>query len=354
MNRRKRINRINVIVFGTGGYASKILTDLIKNGESVVGVCSYPKALSLGFVQSLVQRIRSRVKTWIYNIGLPCRKSFFYKIPFSDLKTPADIASTNHIQILNALDIEQRSFRKSLRKLQPDLVIVCGFPRLIPQDLFKIPRLGMVNLHPSILPEHRGGTPNRWVIRNGDKETGVTAHLVNESFDAGDIIAQRKIAVDNSETWGELENRSSELAVGLVHHVLKIAQNGILTGVPQIQSQASYDPSYKGKQLYVNWRLSSLEIVRTCNAIRPLSGGRVFYNGHELCIWEATRDLESAEIHVPGTIINIGSDGDVTVSCGADAVIIHSFIESGLLIDARKIVKKYNISVGQKFDDIQD
>ena len=352
-HRMDSLANVRVFVMGTGGWASKILIDLLNSGEEIVGVCCYPESNRSKFEPNLIGTLRKILKSHLVQMGIYRPDSFFYQMPFSFLETPAEIAKSNALPIFDVRDIKTSGFAQTLRSLQPDLVLVAGFPRLIPKNLIQVPKLNMVNVHPSLLPKHRGGTPNRWVIRHGESQTGVTIHKVDENYDSGEIIIQRKIEVLPSENWGELEIRSSDLAVSLVREILKLARTGYIPSLKQDQNAATHEPSYRGRFLWINWSLAAEEIVRTCNAIKPISGGMALFKGSQLCIWEV-ESLSQDCNDLPGTIYNIDQNGSITVACGSGMVRVFSFLVAGLLLSANTIAKNHRMKVGQNFDVIQN
>jgi methionyl-tRNA formyltransferase len=342
---------LRLVVMGTGGLASKILTSLLSAGESVVGVCCHLEKRRRESVRGPIGQLKQRVKSRMVYWGLYSSPSFSYVLPFDGLETPADIAETQGVKVLDVRDLKRPAFEDSLSALRPDLIVVAGFPRLIPSNVLAIPKIGIVNFHPSLLPKHRGGTPNRWVIRNGETETGVTVHLVSDEYDAGDIVAQEKIAVRPHETWGDLERRSADLSAHMVHDVLEMARKGALAGTAQAHHESTHEPSYKGRHAHIDWRLPAAEVRQTCYAIRPLSGGMASFKGRPVCIWDLEASAQGPMYEAPGTITDIGDDRGITVACGLGTVVIHSFLQSGTLLPARKFVERLGMRPEMVFDE---
>ena len=107
-------------------------------------------------------------------------------------------------------------FKEEIKALKPDLVCVVSYGVILPKSFLKIPPLGCVNVHPSMLPKYRGSAPIQWAILNGDKTTGVTIMYLNEQMDAGDIISQQEVNIGEYETTGELWNRLSTIGSDLL------------------------------------------------------------------------------------------------------------------------------------------
>jgi len=332
---------LRIFLVGNRGYASSILKSLIENQENLVGVCcrNYRSEST----------IKKHLHSFLICAGLYRKECFLFKDPFGDFEAPDLIASRHHVPVLYAKYLHTSGFETALRKLNPDLILVAGFHRLIPNNVIEIPRKAIINLHPSFLPRHRGGTPNRWVIRYGERETGVTAHFVNERFDCGDLILQEKLAVRPNETWGELELRSMKLAGMVVYRLLDLVKQDQLKGTPQTNENASHDPPFNKENTKIDWSLPAQEIKQLCYAIRPKSGGMTCLNEHKLCIWDLEVLDDANSDQRPGTVVEMDQEGYPVVCCGEGRVRILSFLQTGRILQSRKVVKRLSIRAGQIF-----
>jgi methionyl-tRNA formyltransferase len=114
-------------------------------------------------------------------------------------------AQANNLRILQPEKLKDEHFLAQLKELQVDLFVVVAF-RMLPEEVWKMPAFGTINLHASLLPNYRGAAPINWAIINGDKETGVTTFFIDEAIDSGKIIAQEKVKISNNTNAGELHN----------------------------------------------------------------------------------------------------------------------------------------------------
>lgn len=339
---RSDISDLKIFLFSNTG---EVLKNLLTEKENVVGLCCRNNKKSIG------TRLKEFVRHILIASGIFWKDDFSYqKNPFKKFELPDKIARKNGIAVLYSDRLKTAEFEAGLRKIEPDLILVAGFHRLIPANIIKIPTKAIINLHPSLLPKHRGGTPNRWVIRNGESESGMTAHFVNEKFDEGDIILQEKMPVRPDETWGELEERISEVMIRMAHSIIKMARKGEIKGTPQNSYLATYEPSYNGEHLKIDWLLKPVEIKRICYAIRPKSGGITTYNNKKMCIWELEVLNKKYTLSPSGTIIDIEQDGCPIVVCSDGCVKVLSFIENGNIVHAGKIVSKYKMEKGRRFE----
>ena len=102
-------------------------------------------------------------------------------------------------------------FIEEIKKLQPDVICVVAYGKILPKEILEIPKLGCINVHGSLLPKYRGAAPIQWAILNGDKETGITTMYMNEGMDTGDMILKEKVTIGEDETTGELWYRLSKI-----------------------------------------------------------------------------------------------------------------------------------------------
>ncbi len=125
----------------------------------------------------------------------------------------------------------EEKFVNRIRELAPDLILIAGFSKLIPEQVYSSARVAAINAHPSLLPEYRGANPYYHVIANGEKETGVTFHMLDSEFDTGDILMQSKIPILPRDTMGTLAKRLAELAANEVVILVEIIKK---RGLPQL------------------------------------------------------------------------------------------------------------------------
>lgn len=333
---------LRLFLFGGKGYGSVLLSALIESGHNVVGLCASDDTAWTGTLKAgLAKRL---MRLGLY--GKPC---FIYEDPFDEFESPSRIARRHGIFVAPSETLKTEEFKRRFAALNPDLAILSGFPRLVPKAVFELPRIASINFHPALLPKHRGGTPNRWVIRNGEPETGITAHHVTERFDSGRIIAQRRISVAVGSTWGDVEQR---ICGALPHFGLEVivrAATGDIRGVSQDERQASYEPPFRGAHQIIDWRGDAESIRRICDAIRPKSGGFAFVGGRQYCLWQVKIASPQTDIRTPGKVVAYDGAGRPIVSCGRGAICIESFLEKGRIVEARRLVNDRDFALGQVF-----
>lgn len=338
--RKDYLSGLRIFIFGNRGYSSLIIDNFLSRGETVAGVCS---KIPGDFLGGDTLKLFSRI------FGLPKREDFMFCDPFARFPFPHTLAARYKIPFFSSRLLNSAIFEEKLRELKIDLILVAGFHRRIPPGIISIPRIAAVNLHPSLLPRHRGGTPNRWVIRNGETRTGVTAHLLEEKVDSGAILMQKAVEVGRAESWGELELRIADLMVVVAGEVAQKIQTGTYDLFAQDETEATYEPAFKGAFQVIDWALPAEEILRICLAVKPKSSGITSYKGNRLCVWNAEPVERENFLVQPGAILGIDRYGNPIVACGKDAVRISHFLRAGRIVDAAALVRKLKIRPGDFF-----
>lgn len=207
---------------------------------------------------------------------------------------------------------EQR-FVERIRELEPDLILVAGFSHLIPEQLYLSARVAAINAHPSLLPEYRGANPYYHVIANGEKETGVTLHLLDSAFDTGDILSQSAIPILPRETMGTLIKRLAQLAADeMVILVEKIKR----TGLPPSTKQPA-KARFQAKRIthwQIEWALPAVQIDRRIRALNPYYRANTHLGSITLAIFSGMCSQTMTRLP-PGDVITIDNIG-VHVSTG--------------------------------------
>lgn len=177
-------------------------------------------------------------------------------------------------------------FKEEIKALKPDLVCVVSYGVILPKSFLKIPPLGCINVHPSMLPKYRGSAPIQWAILNGDKTTGVTIMYLNEQMDAGDIIMQKEVDIGEDETTGELWNRLSTIGADLLLESVKQIQNETVKRKVQPE-EFTLAPMLDKEMSKINWQeKESYQIKNLVRGLNPIMGTYSFLNGKKVKFWK--------------------------------------------------------------------
>ena len=204
---------------------------------------------------------------------------------------------------------------EDLKALNPDLMITCAFGQILSQEILDIPKLGVINIHASLLPKYRGASPINFAILNGEKTTGITVMKTDIGIDTGDMIYKEEILINDDETAGELFERLSVLGANCIEKVLNNLLDGKMPLEKQIESDATYTKIIKKEMAKIDFSKKAKDVVNTIRAFNPSPVAFTFLNGEIFKIYSAKETEDSGKA---GTIIV--SDKRLVVACGEGAV----------------------------------
>jgi methionyl-tRNA formyltransferase len=287
------VEALRIVFMGTPAFAVPTLDRLLASRHPVVGVVTQPdKPRGRG------QRVSDApVKALAVERGLPL-------IQPARLREP-DVEAT-------------------LRAWQPDLGVVAAYGKLIPDALLTVPRLGMINVHASLLPKYRGAAPIHWAVIKGETETGVTIMRVIRELDAGAMFAKVTRPIGPEETSDAVERDLAELGADLLVDVVDRMAEGTATEDPQDDSQATFAPRLTKEEGLIDWTLPAQAIHDRVRGLYPWPHAYTFLEGHRTIILQtavehgddASRDGPQA----PGTVVRVTRDA-VHVATGHEGVL---------------------------------
>jgi methionyl-tRNA formyltransferase len=175
---------------------------------------------------------------------------------------------------------------EELSRLAPDLIVIAAYGQILKQPVLDIPRRGVLNVHASPLPRHRGAAPVAAAILTSDEETGVTVMQTELALDAGPILAQRRVPISSHDTAGTLTDRLAEEGADLLMEVLPGWLEGSLTPTPQDASKATYAPMLHKEDGLIDWKLPAEDIWRQVRAFTPWPGAFTYLDGQPLRLLE--------------------------------------------------------------------
>lgn len=213
----------------------------------------------------------------------------------------------------------EEAFIDRLGAINPDVAVVVAYGRFIPSRLLTVPRQGFVNVHPSLLPLHRGPSPIQWAIASGDRETGVTTMLLDEGMDTGPILLQRATPITSHERAPDLERRLAALGAELLVETLAGLAAGSVAPHAQDETLATVTPKLDRKMAKIDWHLPAATLALRSRAFDPWPGLFCSFRGARLKVLglEAAPPLAGEE--PPGTVIALSPAG-VGVRCGERSV----------------------------------
>jgi methionyl-tRNA formyltransferase len=191
------------------------------------------------------------------------------------------------LQVFEPLQL--REFARDMASEGFDLFALASYGRILPRELLALPRLGALNVHPSLLPKYRGATPIQSAILQGELETGVSIMLMDAGLDTGEIVLQQLVAIDPGESYGELHDRLAALGAEMLAQSIAFAERGELTARPQVGEPTVTRPINR-EDLRVDLSWVPERIVRSVRAYAPRPAARAEINGEVVKILRAHVD----------------------------------------------------------------
>ena len=184
---------------------------------------------------------------------------------------------------------ENKEIVDILKDINPDVICVVAYGKIIPKEILEIPKYGCVNVHPSLLPQYRGSAPIQWAILNGDKETGVTTMYLDEGMDSGDIILRTKTPIDKDETSGELWDRLSKIGAELLVETLEKIENKTAPRIKQ-PKEFTLAPMIEKSQAKIDWESKTAqEIKNLVRGLNPIMGAYSVLNEKKIKFWKVDK-----------------------------------------------------------------
>jgi methionyl-tRNA formyltransferase len=225
------------------------------------------------------------------------------------------LAISAGLPILQPDKLRDPQFVQSLREWQADIFLVVAF-RILPPEVFTIPPLGTINIHAALLPKYRGAAPIQWALINGERETGVTTFFIEEKVDTGEIILQRKTAIGEFETAGELHDRLAVMGADLLLETLAQVAAGTVKRQPQA-GEASLAPKITKEMAVIDWKKSAREIFNFIRAMNPAPGAFTTLHGRNLKIFRAHVLNDFSSGHDAGVVVRSNiRKGELVVQAG--------------------------------------
>ena len=285
---------MRVVFMGTPDIAATCLKKIIADGFDVVGVYTQP------------DRPKGR--------GM--------KMVMSPTK---EVAIANNLPVFQPENFRADEDVQALRDLNPDVVAVVAYGRILPQRVLDIAPRGFINIHASVLPKYRGSAPYQWAVLDGLEETGVTAMFLVREMDAGDIIDVSKTPIGPDETAGELLDRLAVLGADLLSKTLGRLAEGDVEHTAQDASQVSFAPMLDKNMCPIDWNKTAQQVHNHVRGLHPWPVATTEIQGKKFKV-HATKIVEGSG--EPGRILGLSKTG-LKIACGEGAVEIISLQAEG-------------------------
>ena len=224
------------------------------------------------------------------------------KIIFSPVK---QFGIDNEIEVIQPKKVKDEKIIKKIKEINPDLIVVVAYGKILPKEIIDIPKYGIINVHSSLLPKYRGASPIHSAILNGDTESGVSIMYIEEGLDSGDVILQESCDILESDTLGTLHDKLKDLgAIGL-EKALKLIEAGKVEATKQDESLATFVKPITKEQAKIDWNNTKEEIFNQIRGLNPFPAAYTFNEKNENIKIYKTEKLDKEYEGKNGQIVDI-------------------------------------------------
>ena len=273
---------MRILFMGTPDFAVASLRRLVEDGHEICGVFTQP----------------DRPK----NRG--------HKLMFSPVK---QYAVEQGLTVYQPLKMKDGTALATVRELNPELIVVAAYGRILPEDILNTPKYGSINVHSSLLPKYRGAAPINWAILDGEKETGVSIMYMAPELDAGDVIRAAKTAIDPEEDAQALTARLAELGAQALAETVEDIARGTAARTPQDHTQSTYAPMLTREMSAVDWTLPAQQIHDQVRGLIPWPCASMTLDGRTVKVYRTAIGGET--VLAAGRIAEAGKQG-LAIACG--------------------------------------
>lgn len=273
---------MRIVFMGTPDFASASLKKLIDEKFDVVGVFTQPdKPKGRG-----MELCASPVK---------------------------ELALENNLPVFQPVKMRDGTALAQIKALEPDILVVVAYGRILPDDILAVPKYGAINVHGSLLPKYRGAAPIQWAVLNGDKITGVTTMYLASEMDTGDIIYTAETEIGEYETSGELFDRLKDMGAELLVKTLRDIDAGIAPRTPQDHSKASYVTMLDKSICPIDWNKTPREVLKHIYGLQPWPVATMELEGKTVRVF-AAKYTDGKTEKVPGAVVSTDKGG-LEIAC---------------------------------------
>ena len=312
----RKSKEMDIVFFGSGKFALKCLEALVAAGHKVKLVVTQP----------------DRPKGRHLNL-LP-----------TEVKVKAQELKLNLYQPQNPNSEEALG---QLKQFGADLFIVIAYGHILKKSALSLPKLYPLNVHASLLPKYRGAAPINWAIINGEKESGISIIKMNETVDTGDLLLQKKLAIEQSDNAEILEAKLEELSALSLIEALDLIAKGQAKFTKQDDALASFAPKLEKHHGLIEWNKNAQDIVNQIRGLIPWPGAWTYYQGKILKIYKA-EVVDGGPRNKPGEVLQADKRG-IRLAVGRGALKITELqIEGGKRLDPEAFLCGHKLAVGDR------
>ena len=305
---------MRILFMGTPEFAVASLKRLVEDGHEVCGVFTQPDKPK--------------------NRGM--------KMTFSPVK---EYALSQNLTVYQPLKMRDGEALAIVEALQPELIVVAAYGRILPEEILNAPKYGSINVHSSLLPAYRGAAPINWAILDGLDETGVTIMYMAKELDAGDIIHTVKTPIDIDETAQELTLRLADLGAQALSETVDMLAAGTAVRTPQDHEKHTYAPMLSKALSPIDWTKSARQIHDQVRGLIPWPCANTVVGGKNVKVHKTAFGGETTA--APGTVVSAGKQG-IEIACGDGRTLLITQLqgEGGKRMAAADYLRGHSVQVG--------
>ena len=241
-------------------------------------------------------------------------------------------------------------FIEEIKKLEPDVICVVAYGKILPQEILEIPKLGCINVHGSLLPKYRGAAPIQWAVLNGDKTTGVTTMYMDVGMDTGDMILKEETEIGENETTGELWDRLAQIGAKLLVKTLEQVENGTAPRIPQ-GTDFTIAPMLDKEMSKIDWdNKTAREIKNLVRGLNSIMGTYSYLDGKKIKFWKVDalpNDNSNAE---NGAVIKVDSKDGLYIKAKDGIIkVLEIQGENAKRMSVQDFLRGNKIEIGSQF-----
>lgn len=282
-----------------------------------------------------------------------------------------EYALEKHLEVYQPEKVRNNEeFLNTVKKINPDLICVVAYGKILPKELLEIPKMGCINVHGSLLPKYRGAAPIQWAVLNGDKKTGITTMYMNEGMDTGDMILKEEVQIGKNETTGELWERLSKIGAKLLVETVEKIEDGTAPREKQPED-FTMAPMLHKEMANIDWdKKDATQIKNLVRGLNPIMGAYTYLNGKKIKFWKVekltTEELAQKYNEMneymdyikkvqPGTVLFSNAKQGLYIKCNNDIIsVIEIQGENSRKMNILDFLRGNSINAGEIFQNLKN
>ena len=265
-------------------------------------------------------------------------------VSFTPIK---EFALHHHLPILQPENLKDPKFISDVQQTAPDLAVVVAF-KILPREVYTIPKLGSFNLHASLLPKYRGAAPIHWAIIHGEEESGVTTFFLQDTVDTGSVLLQARVKIGANDTAGNLHDALSEVGADTVLQTVRLIECGKAQPRLQNDSLACPAPKIFKHDCRIDWKKSSQQVHNFVRGLSPHPASWTTHNGRVIKVYRTK--IEEIQSQSSGGVLRCTND-TLLVGTGNGAVSILEIQQEGKRrLGIEEFLRGYGVKEGEVFE----